>query len=68
MSIDSCLDEARSIIIANTIIVTVALIIIVALTILFVRRKDKGGIKYAVILIMLVLVIHSYNTVPLIID
>lgn len=68
MSIESCLNEAMSIITANTIIVIVALIIIAALTLLFVKRKDKGGIKYAVILSVLVLGIYSYNTIPLTID
>lgn len=68
MTIDSCLNEAREIIIANTIIVSVALIIIGALLILFRLRKDKSSIKYAVILLILVLAIYSYNTVPLAID
>lgn len=68
MTIDSCLNEAMAIIKTNTIFLIGVLLIIVALFVLFKSRKDKSSIKYVVILLILVLAIYSYNTVPLVID
>lgn len=68
MTIESCLNEALITIKTSAIIVSVVLIIVVALLIVLIKRKDKSGIKYGIILILLILSIYSYNILPLIID
>ena len=68
MDIYTCLNEAIKIIKINTIFVIIALIIIAILLIVLILRKDKSTIKYAIILLMLVLSVYFYNTLPIIID
>lgn len=68
MSIDVCLNEAMKIIKTNTVFGVVALIILAILFIILISRKDRSTIKYAVVLLLVVLSVYLYNTLPIIID